>query len=76
MSFPPSQTLEITTNNKRKHAESTPEPCQSRSLEVSSKKKGQHTSSNSGASKRSRSGSNQPEPLSIDLPLRIEQPVK
>ncbi|TVU23963.1 hypothetical protein EJB05_26355, partial [Eragrostis curvula] len=76
MSFPPSQTLEITTNNKRKHAESTPEPCQSRSLEVSSKKKGQHTSSNSGASKKSRSGSNQPEPLSIDLPLRIEQPVK
>ncbi|TVU16043.1 hypothetical protein EJB05_39590, partial [Eragrostis curvula] len=74
MSFPPSQTLEITTNNKRKHAESTPEPCQSRSLEVSSKKKGQHTSSNSGASKRSRSGSNQPEPLSIDLPLHIEQP--
>ncbi|TVU00641.1 hypothetical protein EJB05_53941, partial [Eragrostis curvula] len=28
MSFPPSQTLEITTHNKRKHVESTPEPCQ------------------------------------------------
>ncbi|TVU41423.1 hypothetical protein EJB05_14940, partial [Eragrostis curvula] len=47
-----------------------------RSLEVSSKKKGQHTNNNSGASKRSISGSNQPEPLSIDLPIHMEQHVK
>ncbi|KAK3122242.1 hypothetical protein QOZ80_8BG0666970 [Eleusine coracana subsp. coracana] len=60
MSFPPSQTLEVAPTKKRKHADSTPKASKSQSLEVSSKAKGTHNNSNSGASRRSRSDSNQP----------------
>ncbi|PUZ44639.1 hypothetical protein GQ55_8G122500 [Panicum hallii var. hallii] len=57
---PPSQTLESTTSTKRKHIDSCSEASKSQSLDISSKKKGNHGNCNSAASKRSRSGSNQP----------------
>jgi len=61
MSFPPpSQTLESTTSTKRKNVVSCSEASKSQSLGISSKKMGNHGNSTSAASKRSRSGSNQP----------------
>ncbi|KAG2579402.1 uncharacterized protein LOC120677716 [Panicum virgatum] len=74
MTFPPSQNLEPepTSNKKRKGTDST---CgASGSLEITSRKKGKRDYSNSGASKRSRSGSNQPEHVSIELPMSKDQP--
>ncbi|CAD6335167.1 unnamed protein product [Miscanthus lutarioriparius] len=77
MTFPPSQNLEPepTASKKRKGAASNSRPTGSSiSSEITSRKKGMQGSSNFGASKRSRSGSNQPEPLSIGLPSSKDKP--
>ncbi|KAM0873464.1 hypothetical protein ACQ4PT_038055 [Festuca glaucescens] len=79
MCFPPSQCLETTTKKKGKLANSSAGASKSKCLENTSNKKGKWDNSESVRSKRSRSGSNQPEPMAIEFPMGGDEtnfPVK
>ncbi|KAM0873465.1 hypothetical protein ACQ4PT_038055 [Festuca glaucescens] len=74
-----SQCLETTTKKKGKLANSSAGASKSKCLENTSNKKGKWDNSESVRSKRSRSGSNQPEPMAIEFPMGGDEtnfPVK
>ncbi|XP_037430955.1 uncharacterized protein LOC119297171 [Triticum dicoccoides] len=78
MCFPPSKSLETTTKKRGKHANSSAGASKSKSLK-NTNKKGKGGKSESVRSKRSRTGSKHPEPISIEFPTHGDEtnvPVK
>ncbi|KAG2569728.1 hypothetical protein PVAP13_7NG437201 [Panicum virgatum] len=80
MSFPPRTWRKQPLPKKTNCDDCTPEVSRSQSLEISSKTKGKQKKNSSGLSKRSRSGSNQPETTAIEevakkVPKKIAKKV-